>query len=440
MEIQPAVIQLNPHQTRVLDILRDLVGKPQGGTTHKEGGISITHSGTPGAILARMLVSKESNGFSTVSNFIDPEATRSSKWHGSGYRLGRIGNEELTPVVVARNVSNEPSVISGRLSYTNDSGEVVFVNIPAVQLAANEVKSIDVERAVRQSNIPANIDDTGFEFEYSTSHGSVVMAALSVSRSRNHVFQVPLFDPGRAGTSAGGYPWKANGDYSTILYIKNEADQAQKYVASLLYEGGSYTLGVKDIKPHQLAAIDFRALRDNQTPDVNGKLLPLNIERGQIAWSGKGTTNRALSGRSHQSSITQGVSSTYDCRNHCQDTYYDSWLTYDYPLVYVYDFADFVANQQDINSFGYTLPPYPVSYPYWQSTDLNVASIDAFGESETLTVGTTSIQASWFAERRFGEVGGDECAYEGFTALAEEIFSIIGNDVNFNTVGTRGGR
>jgi len=63
----PTTIQLNAHQTRALDILQDLVGQQQGGTIHREGGISITHSGTPGAILARMLVSKENTGFSTAS-------------------------------------------------------------------------------------------------------------------------------------------------------------------------------------------------------------------------------------------------------------------------------------------------------------------------------------------------------------------------------------
>jgi len=314
--------------------------------------------------------------------------------------------------------------VSGRLSYTNSSGEVAFINVPAVQLASNETKSIDVERAVRQSNIPASVTDTGFEFEYSTPKGNVIMTALSVSRSGNQVFQVPLFDPGRIGVSAGGYPWKASGDYVTKLYIKNETDQPQKYVASLFYESGDYTLGIKDIKPHQLVTIDFRALRDNQTPDVNGKIIPLNIERGQMAWSGKYKTPRTLSGRSHQSSVTQGVSSTYDCRNHCYNTYYDSWLSYDYPVFNVDDISYFVAHQQDINSYGQTLPPYPIDFPNWQSTDSTVASIFYTGEATALAQGTTYIQGSWSAERRFGEVGNEECAYESITALVQEFINI----------------
>ncbi|MBA2493244.1 MAG: hypothetical protein H0V31_00940, partial [Acidobacteria bacterium] len=263
----------------------------------------------------------------------------------------------------------------------------------------------------------------------------VVMTALSVSRSGNHVFKVPLFDPGRAGTSAGGYPWKASGDYVTKLYIKNETDQPQKYTAALLYEGGGYTLGIKDIKAHQLVAIDFRALRDSQTADANGNTIPLNVERGQIAWSGKSTPNGVLSGRSHQSSLSQGISSTYDCRNFCRDSYYDGYIIYDLPFEYVYDVANFVANQQDMNAYGQPLTPYPVTAD-WQSANSTVASIYSAGEATALEAGTTSIQGSWLAERFIGEVGNEECNFESFTALAEEFFTIIGGDVNFRTVST----
>jgi|GEM_PF-1085170 len=385
---QPVVIQLNPHQTRALDILRDLAGREQGGTIHKEGGISIAHSGAPGAILARMLVSKESTGFSSVADFVDPQATRSSKWNGSGYRIGKIGNEELTPIVVARNIGSDPTVVSGRLSYTNDSGEVVFINVPAVRVNANDTKMIDVERAVRQSNVPANITDTGFEFEYSTLNGTVIMTALSVSRSENQVFRVPLFDPQRMASSAGGYPWKADGDYTTMLYIKNETDQPQQYTATLIYEGGNYATGIKDIKPHQLITIDFRALRDNQTPDAKKQTIPLTLERGEIAWSSHGETNKALSGRSHQSSVAEGVSSTYDCRNCCPDN--DIYTGASIPgFIYAVpdDIYPFQAEMTTENCLGTFLSTFPVDVYGWVGNSLSVATIESDGMATAISEG-----------------------------------------------------
>ncbi|CAN5184144.1 hypothetical protein BH20ACI1_BH20ACI1_13820 [soil metagenome] len=58
----PAAIQLDAHETRVLDVIRDLV-KKNNGTLHTTGGVSILHTGTAGAILARMLISKANKGF-----------------------------------------------------------------------------------------------------------------------------------------------------------------------------------------------------------------------------------------------------------------------------------------------------------------------------------------------------------------------------------------
>ncbi len=120
---------------------------------------------------------------------------------------------------------------------------------------------------------------------YTTANGSVVMSAVSVSPDNNQVFQVPLYDPLKTPSSAGGYPWKADGDFTTVVYLKNETNQPKNFTMDLIYEGGGYTLGVREIKAHETLAIDFRALRDAQTPDATGKIIPFNIEKGQIVLS-----------------------------------------------------------------------------------------------------------------------------------------------------------
>lgn len=440
---QPVVIQLNPHQTRALDVLRDLVGQQQGGAIHKEGGISITHSGAPGAVLARMLVSKENTGFSSVADFVDPKATRSSKWNGSGYRIGKIGGEELTPIVVARNIGNEPTVVSGRLSYTDNNGDVIFVNVPAVQIAASDTKTIDVERVVRQSRIPENIGHTGFEFNYSTPNGSVVMTALSVSGSGNQVFRVPLFDPERMPSSAGGYPWKAEGDYTAMLYIKNETAEPQKYTATLTYEGGNYIVGVKEIKPHQLIAIDFRALRDNQTPDAKKQKIPINVERGEIAWSSHGKTNKALSGRSHQSSIAEGVSSTYDCRNCCPNSdIYSGNSIPGFVSAFPDDFYPFQAEMTTQNCYGSIISTFPVDVYNWLSSNYSVATIEGSGLATALSEGTAYFDAPvtsyrWRDVSGYGECGTEEiynAASGGMEVVQRQFRGSIqaqGPDINY---------
>jgi len=90
-----------------------------------------------------------------------------------------------------------------------------------------------------------------------------------------------MFDPEKLPASAGGFPWKADGDFRTVVYFKNETNAARKYTVHLLYEGGQYSLGVNDIKPHQTVAVDFRELRDSQTPDSMGRVIPLILSTGR---------------------------------------------------------------------------------------------------------------------------------------------------------------
>lgn len=432
----PAIIRLNPHETRVLDIFRDLVDKPNG-TLHTTGGISISHSGSAGAILARMLIARPTKGFSSTMNFIDPQMTASNKWHGAGLRLG-IGGERLRQILVARNTGNQTTTMGGKIPYTNLSGEVVSINIPPTSIAPNSIKTINLQNLIESANVPESTKHAGIEMEYNTQSGSIVIAAVSVSQNDNQVFQLPIFDPNKMPSSAGGYPWKADGNYSTILYIKNETSQSNKFTASLAYQGGSYALGVKEIKGHQTVAIDFRELRDNQTPDSRGNLIPLNIEKGQIAWSLKGGEGKPLSGRSEQVSISNGLSSTYDCRNYCQDGYYGSWLEQFGVYESVGDIANFTAIQQDTNSYGYLLPPYTVSSANWESTEPTVSSVNFNGEAEALAAGTATIRASWEAQLTSGEIASEECFYNIISIIEElpvEISPPCPYPINFRQVG-----
>jgi hypothetical protein len=85
-------------------------------------------------------------------------------------------------------------------------------------------------------------------------------------------------------------------------------------------------IGLKAIKPHQSIEIDVKKLRDDQTPDERGRIIPLNISNGQLQWTlrrkdtlpdddAKG--NLALIGRSEQVDFVKNVSSSYACQNCC---------------------------------------------------------------------------------------------------------------------------
>lgn len=401
----PAIIQLNPHETRVLDVIRDVVGNP-GGTLHVKGGISISHSGEAGAVLARMLISRPNKGFSSVVNFVDPEMTASSKWNGAGLRLKNLNGDRLNQILVARNIGSAPTTVSGRIPYTNQNGDVVSVTVSSIQIAPNSTKIINLRQILDAANVPSSVSYAGLEFDYSTSRGSVVMAAFSVSQNENHVFQVPLFDPNKTPSSAGGYPWKADGDYATILYIKNDTDTPKKYLARLIYEGGSFVLGEREIKANQTVAIDFRGLRDTQTPDSRGNVIPLNIERGQIAWSIIGRENKTLSGRSEQISVSRGVSSTYDCRNCCPDTRIIDTISPAFADTEIGGSIQYFQIGIITNCYGQETP---IQYSAGElfSSNSSIAAING-SFAEGMSLGEATITANWMNISWF-EVGPNNC-------------------------------
>ena len=430
-QILPAVIELNPHQTRVLDVIKDLVGIPIG-AMNKTGGVSISHTGAAGAVMARMLISKPDKGFSSTMNCIDPQMTASSRWHGAGLRIGKIGNYQMEQVLAVRNASDTASHVKGKFYYTQDDGAVAAVNIPRNTLAARSSKTIDLQNLIEAANLPANIKYGGIEIEYDTAPGSVVVSSLSHSKNENLVFQVPIYDPAKTASSAGGYPWKTDGDYTTLAYAKNDSDETQKFVLSLMFEGGGYSLGINEIKPHQTLMVDFKVLRDSQTPDPMGRIIPLDVNRGQIGWTVKGEANHLVNGRSEQFSLAEGLTSTYDCRNCCPNSFFAGHISPFSATEYIGTGRYFGAFEETINCYGEISMGYYIT-PFWQSDNTSVATINAFGYAEAVGVGNTLIQADWTADEWSEQpFNADECQYNTVPVFVEAPEEIPGPTVSIS--------
>jgi hypothetical protein len=410
----PVSIQLNPHQTRVLDIMRDVVGSADGSLQTK-GGISISHSGEAGAVLARMLISNADAGFSSSVTFVDPQMTVSKKWHGAGLHLGKVNGENLRQILVARNTSEAATLVSGKINYTDGNGNVVPVIVPDTEIAAHSTKTINLRPILQAANVPASVKFAGLEFNYTGQQGSVWMAAVSVSPDNNQVFQLPLYDPQKVPSSAGGYPWKTDGDYTTILYIKNDTNQPQQYIARMIYQGGFYMLGLKDIKVGETVAIDFRELRDNLTPDSMGNRIPLNVGKGQILWSSYGAAEHTLNGRSEQISLAKGLSATYDCRNCCTDSTYGDSVSPGSMEASVDDLINYVEVGHVVNCFNQSTPIF-FSNGNWTSSDSGIAIIGSNGAAQAMSPGMATI-TDWWTNNHWYYSGVNQCSLASYPGM-----------------------
>jgi hypothetical protein len=385
-------IELRGHQTRLFD-LRELIDK-KAGSLSPIGGIEIQHSGPEGAVIARGLIQDQSTGYSNVVEFVDPQTAKSSKLDGSGLRTADIGKEELQEVVVARNFSDSPTTLTGKVSMTQANGHTAFVSLPSVPLAAGETKSINLDGVINR-DAARHATAAGLQFEYSSAPGSVVMSAQSVSKSENHVFRVPLVDAASLSSSTGEYPWSIDGSSSTFVYLKNATDKPQQYHLQVNFGDGVYSLGLKTIEPGQPIAFDLRTLRDHQVPDANGRTIPLDAAGGQVHWSIDGEEHLGLIGRVEQVDIAKGLSMTAACTECCPDSWYSFWIDPGTVSGFVGDSGQFTAMQQNITCYGEILDPFQRFPGNFTSTDPSVASCDSSGFAVALSPGTTNIGASW---------------------------------------------
>ena len=74
------------------------------------------------------------------------------------------------------------------------------------------------------------------------------------------------------------------------------------------------------IAPGATVVFDIRKLRDEQTPDSEGRRLPRNLTVGQIHWSIHGNSSSRLIGRSEVISRSGKVSSSYSCGICCPNS------------------------------------------------------------------------------------------------------------------------
>ena len=426
-------VDVAPHETKVLNIERDLLGREQGALS-SFGAISIEHNGGPGALLARAMAQDNSRGYSLPIQFTDPATAKSNNLHGAGLRLGSARRESLSPTVVVHNAGGTLTTLNGRVPYTTTSGNQGEIILPQLQLSSGETDVIDIAPYVKAHGINGEVTAAGLEFQYSGELGSVITSAFSVSRSGNQVFRVPLWDIAAQRSGTGGYPWYIEGDSSTVIYIKNVTDEIQKYRMYLKLTGGDYVFPLTTVAPHQTTVIDVRKLRDTQVPDVNGQTIPVGEKRGQVQWSLTGGVDRVVIGRSEQVDLVRGFSSNYACQNCCPNSFFDGWVTPVQSTGFQGEQIQYIAMQQDGNCYGQVYPAYQAGTPFYTSSDLSICNPDFNTGTTTGGVpGESIINAAWTADAWLFTPTAD-CDYTPEEVVREALCTMLFGRVDFTTV------
>ncbi len=409
----PQTLTLAPRETRVLNTEAHN-GNDELDLHGTAGGISINYAGAPGTVVAHGMMQEPSKGFSNVIDFSDPQKAKLTRLDGTGLRFGTVAGKLLSQVAVVRNLGNAPTTVSGRLPYTLSNGNQATATIQSFQLAPGDVKKVNLPTIAAANQVTA----AGLEFTYTGNSGSVVASALSYSSDRNHVFRVPMRDASTQASSTGNYPWSISALSATQVYIKNSSDSPKQFTVSLNFGGQDYVPGVQNIAAGQTLVFDVRKLRDEQTPDANGHVIPLSVTQGQLHWSilGAGAAYKALIGRAEQPDASSGLSMTSACGVCCPDNFQYGWLTPGSVSGFIGGVTSFLSWRTDTDCYGLVKQYQFSGYPGWSSDNPAVATCNGSGVATAVGLGSTWIRQQYYVDLYTPNV--EDCLVTSTTADA----------------------
>lgn len=306
--IKSVTLDMSPYETRLYK-LREILGEDKRRSA-RVGGIFVEHLGKPGDLMAQCFVLRRSKGFSASFQFEDPKGAADSRLEGAGILLGNddsVKHSELfSGRLLLRNTSSEPVVVKPLVQ----SGTLPS-SLPEIRLKAGEAREI----LVPSSSVVKETGTAGMAIQYSGEPGSVLGYWFSIDRSGSLIVETPLRSPASV-PQAGSNPWSLDGDYSSVLYVKNTGNVSGSFVAQIFYHGGQYMIGMKTVEGGETAAIDIRKLRDEQISDVYGHKLPVDLREGQINWRTRSGGPRLI-GRVNAMSVSKGLANNMSCSTCC---------------------------------------------------------------------------------------------------------------------------
>ncbi|HWQ33806.1 MAG TPA: hypothetical protein VNQ79_13230, partial [Blastocatellia bacterium] len=375
------------------------------------GGISVTHDGSPEALVAHGFVVNKEKGFASNLYFVDPAGQKSQVLDGTGLLLARpalasaLTNDSFfEPFLTLRNTSASPQAATVTVQYTV-GGKFQTRTLPVVSLKAYEVRPVDFSGLLASLNSQL-VDDAGIRIETSGAPGTIIGQLASVSNFGVCV-DVPLLSVRPNAARSGAHPFNLNDDSQAVLHLKNIGTKPTRSIVHVLHETGDYALDLVKIQPGESVAIDIRKLAASEKQDIHGNILPASVARGQVTWVQHG--GQTLIGRLIQFSPSRKSAANFSCGGLC-----NCEPEFDYAVFSPSDYNGSPNDEGDGTGQTGPLTVYewdhylgdcstlPLEGPFtadatFESLNSSVANVDAFGSQLTLVgPGDTNIRARWY--------------------------------------------
>lgn len=398
-QVMPSVnVSLSPHQTLVLEIASLLRESGIVSKGIESGGLSITHHGAPGALIAFGMIQSQAQGFASSLNFVDTKTEPNATLDGTGVLLGQavegFGAGEtgfFVPRLTLKNTSDFRQSAKVIVNYHCD-GKLESEILPVQVLASREVRLVDFNRLLNRLG-DKRVEHASIKITYSGEAGAIIGALASVDVRGGAAVDVPLVSRKPNSGKGGNHPFHIGDGVKSVAYLTNITAKPTRALVGVFHDGALYTPEMIDIAAGVTVAIDFLRLRDRQVKDILGRTLPMNLQSGQFFWTPRGAG--ALIGRIVMVDSLSGAVSNFSCVDCCQVEPFQLVATPD-PVIGAPGGSQQMSVQEYDTFCGqYTLGPYnATNYVNYTSTVSSVMTVNSTGNVSFIATGETTITMS----------------------------------------------
>ena len=388
-------IVLGP-QASTLTALDDIIGSSPSTLI---GGVQITYSGNPGALLFSGGLEDDAAGYSaamplgmammpmTTTATVPGSCTAAAAGlmvGPAGAMMGFPSGVTFHPYGFARNIGTASLTLHSSVNYMDSSGPHTLA-LPDQALAAGQALNLQLNSVVQ---LPATVGSVNLSFNVAGDCSTLLLATGSVDTTGNYVFEVAP-----TGVAPGNgrqmLHWQVGNGYDSMFSLWNPSSQSEDLLATVYFEPqeSTYTVPIT-LAPNASTMLDIMGLIEAAKPDVNGNTIPAGAHIGSVVVAGVSPDLRdtvtfvAAGGVYNPLSGTCGIICT-DCTGAVSGD-----LSPASPSVaadHTQAFTFYVNNSNGTQT-NYT------STADWSSSETSVATVQS-GQASAVSSGSTEISA-----------------------------------------------
>lgn len=302
------LVYLSPNQTKLRSTRADQVLERRS----IPFSCDVSYNGAADAVRVFGYVESRRDG-NLPLRFYDPKGSTTKTLVAVGLK----SNQETHLSV--KNLSLAPITVIPHLSEVGSQTPRTFEGRPVV-IPARQSRVVVLDSS-QQQLVHERIERFTLTVKTDANVGSLV-ASVTQRVAVGLLEDVPLRTGNPIRLTGGAYPLRWDQDYENRPMIGNYSDQTIKVRAYVIAAGVTYTFPMLPVSPDATLDFNIDAMRRNQTPDINGKVIPLSAKFGKFHWSPEpGLTKVALAGRTELLSLENKRASSFSCNMECSPRY-----------------------------------------------------------------------------------------------------------------------